>query len=94
MIEKGKVKYTGKKYLPLKEHMKKLNKNRVILSHKEIETILNDSLPKSAYEYKRFWSNKRANNQTSDHSNSWLEIGWEVEKVDLENEVIHFKTKE
>jgi len=94
MIEKGKVKYTGKKYLPLKEYLKTLNKDRVILSHKEIESILNDSLPKSAYKYKRFWGNNRANNQEADHSNSWLEIGWKVEKADLRNEVIHFKTKE
>ncbi len=88
------MKYTGKKYLPLKEYLKALNKNKVILSHKKIESILNKHLPKSAYKYKEFWGNNRANNQGADHSNSWLEIGWEVEKIDLENEVIHFKAKE
>jgi hypothetical protein len=91
MVNKEKITYTGKKYLPLKEYLQSLNKNRITLPHKEIEKILGSKLPKSAYEYKEFWGNNRANGENADHSNSWLEAGWEVEKPDLENEVIHFK---
>ena len=88
------ITYNGKKYLRLKEYLQSLNKSRIMLSHKEIEKILGDKLPESAYKYKAFWGNDRANGGTDDHSNSWLEAGWEVEKKDLEGEVIYFKRKE
>jgi len=92
MTNKEKITYSGKKYLPLKEYLQSLDKSRVMLSHKEMEKILGDELPESAYKHKAFWGNNRAK-KDADHSNSWLEAGWEVEKIDRKNKVIHFKKK-
>ena len=85
------ITYSGKKYLLLKKYLQSLGKSRVMLSHKEIEKILGDELPESAYNHKAFWGNNRSNNKDADHSNSWLEAGWEVEKIDKKNKIIHFK---
>jgi hypothetical protein len=93
-MDKKEIIYSGKKYLPLKEYLQSLGKNRIMLPHKEVEKIIKGKLPKSAYKYKEFWGNNRANGETADHSNSWLEAGWEVEKIDLEHEAIYFERKE
>jgi len=90
-MDNKEITYSGKKYLPLKEYLQSLVKSRVMLSHKEIEKILGDELPESAYKRKAFWGNNRSNNKDGDHSNSWLEAGWEVEKIDKKNKIIHFK---
>lgn len=44
------------------------------LSYEDIEGILGDRLPKSAYEYRPFWANERAGSRAS----SWLATGWTV----------------
>ena len=43
-------------------------------------------MPSSAYDHSAWWSNGG-----HDHSNSWIEAGWKVDKIELENEKITFK---
>ena len=86
-----KEEYTGKKYLPLKEYLKSLDESQITLSFEKIKGILKSGLPPSAYKYEAWWTNNRANGSNADHSNSWLESGWEVKEKDLRNERITFK---
>ncbi len=70
------------KYQPLKEYLNNRCKKaqRVTLSFAEIEGILGDRLPQSAYNHRAWWSNQ------SDVSNrpqakAWISAGYEVETV-------------
>ncbi len=56
----------------------------------EIEDIIGDKLPDSAYKYKHWWSNIR--NHTP--SESWLTVGWRVDEVNLEKEKVTFVREE
>jgi len=56
------------------------------LSFAEIEGIIGDKLPKSAYEDKGWWSNIRGRTQ----SEAWLNVGWRVKEVNLEEKTVTF----
>jgi hypothetical protein len=56
------------------------------LSFAEIEGIIGDKLPKSAYEDKGWWSNIRGRS----HSEAWLNVGWRVKEVNLEEKTVTF----
>jgi len=44
-----------KKYDPLKKYLLESNKSELTLTYKEIEEIINEKLPPSAYKYQSFW---------------------------------------
>ena len=47
----------------------------------EIESILNDKLPASAYGYEAWWANTREGNHVN--ARSWSTAGWKIESLDL-----------
>lgn len=47
------------KYDPLFRYLSEQKSTKVTLSLSEIETIINDELPTSAYSYPQWWSNSR-----------------------------------
>ena len=57
------------KYTPLENYLRDIpaNQKEVALSFEQIERILNDKLPPSAYEYWAWWAN----------------AGWKVERVNF-----------
>ncbi len=65
------------------------NPQRLLLTFKEIERIIEDHLPESAHMYRAWWKNEGCSRQ----SQAWLEAGWEVESVDLKAEEIIFRRK-
>lgn len=65
-------------------------RNRIAMRFAEIEDIIGDKLPDSAYKHKHWWSNIR--NRTP--SESWLTVGWRVEEVNLEEEKVTFVREE
>ena len=69
----------GTKYYPLKKH---LSQATITLSFDEIEKILDDKLPESAYQYREWWQDKGHS-----HSYAWLEAGWSFKSVDFGNTV-------
>jgi hypothetical protein len=79
------MEYTGK-YVSLKEYLKSSSKNEEVLTYEDIEIILNFHLPDSAYVHREWWSNGGHN-----HSNSWLEAGWMVHQIELQNKIIFKK---
>jgi hypothetical protein len=76
------MEYTGK-YILLKKYLKSSNKDEEKLTYEDIEIILNFRLPDSAYVHREWWSNGGHN-----HSNSWLEAGWKVCQIELQNKII------
>jgi hypothetical protein len=59
----------------------------VSLSFKFLEEVLGDSLPESAYVNEGWWSNSPSHSP----SESWLTVGWKVERVDLTKKEVSFR---
>lgn len=77
----------GKKYRFLSDYLYKSGSDRVQLSFGEIENILNEKLPASAYKHRAFWAN------TESHSIalSWMNVGYQTVEADLEKEIVVFE---
>jgi len=71
------------KYTPLENYLRELPESRkvVTLSFEQIERILNDKLPSSAYEDLRWWVSEKEGNHV--HGRAWAIAGWKVEKLDV-----------
>jgi len=77
------------KYTYLREYLaSKANfSERIRLSFRRIEEIMGDRLPQSALNNPEWWSNR----PWRSHSESWLSVGWMVEKIDLEKREVIFR---
>lgn len=71
------------KYTPLENYLRDLpaSEKEVTLSFDQIEGILNDKLPPSAYEYQQWWENEKEGNHVN--ARAWANAGWKVESVDF-----------
>ncbi len=71
------------KYLPLEKYLRNLPASRqeIALSFKQIENILKDKLPASAYEDERWWQHATEGNHIN--RRSWDNAGWKIEKLDV-----------
>jgi hypothetical protein len=58
--------------------------DRVVLSFSEIEGIIGDNLPLTATCDSQWWTNSRSTAQ----GRSWVDVGWNVEIVDMDNRKI------
>jgi hypothetical protein len=74
---------TGK-YTPLEHYLRDLpqSQREIILGFEQIERILNDKLPPSAYEYWAWWANEKEGNHVN--ARAWANAGWKVESVDFD----------
>ncbi len=61
--------------------------DKIRYSFDEIETILGFSLPQSAKLHRPWWANDSTHVQASD---GWLNRGWKVDYVDMENQIVGF----
>jgi hypothetical protein len=93
-IENQSIKNTNivkNKYYPLKQFLESINQEikEKTLTFSEIEEILGTTLPRSAYNYREFWSNPSS---PKDHpyAQSWLGAGWKVNSVDQINQSVRF----
>lgn len=66
------------KYLPLQNYLSKKTGFSLRMTFEEIESVLGDSLPKSAYKYPAWWANGE---KAHKHSLAWVDAGWKVETV-------------
>ncbi len=71
------------KYSPLEHYLRDLpeSQREVTLGFEEIERILNDKLPSSAYEDQRWWVREKEGNHVN--GRSWSNAGWKVENLDV-----------
>lgn len=72
------------KYRPLGDYLAKQKGTSFSLSFQEIERVLGFTLPPSAYNHRAWWDNSLSHPQAS----SWLNVGWRVDKVDIEQETV------
>ena len=75
------------RYNPLRDYLINYRANQISLSFEHIEKIINSKLETAAYTFKSWWKNERKNPQAI----SWLESGWEVDDVDLQQRGVVFK---
>lgn len=81
----------GDKYLGLKNYLKISGESKVILTFSQIETIINDVLPNSAYEYSSVWW---SNDPNHSQAIAWLDAGYRTEQVSISsgsNQIIFVK---
>ena len=77
------------KYYPLEKFLNIQNVNQIELTFSEVEKIIGDALPPSAYKYRAWWGN-------GGHSqaNAWLNAGWRVDKIKLRDSILFAKNSE
>ncbi len=71
------------KYIPLENYLRDLpeTQNEVMLRFEEIERILNNKLPASAYEDQRWWEHEREGNHVN--ARAWANAGWKIASLDV-----------
>ena len=71
------------KYAPLEHYLRDISDSQreVTLSFEQIERILNNKLPPSAYEYQAWWANEKEGNHVN--ARAWANAGWKVESLDF-----------
>jgi len=78
----------GTKYSPLSRYLLKRAQftNRAVLPFAEIEGIIGDNLPLGAMRNPEWWANTGGSAQ----GRAWIDVGWRVQGVDLNNRKITF----
>ncbi len=80
---------TGK-YTPLENFLREfpLTQKEVTMTFEQIERILNDKLPPSAYEYQAWWANEKDPHQPE--KQAIMNAGWRVDTVNLRGKWVRF----
>jgi CBS domain-containing protein len=80
---------SGGRYDPLRDWLARQaqHETRIAVSFQQIEELLGAELPPSARQHRSWWSN-----DPGSHSQAlaWLEVGWEIEHVDMTGEMATF----
>ena len=75
------------KYYNLFIHLRRSGKDQVVLTFDELERLIDDPLPPSAFVGRGFWSNRRTG---AAQASAWMEAGYHVIEVDLEAQRVRF----
>ncbi len=80
---------TSSKYAPLAEYLQAIpgKQDKIRLSFQEIEEIIGDELPPSAYTHRSWWANDSVGHVQSKH---WLDAGWKVGYRNMSRKEISF----
>lgn len=76
------------KYYPLFQFFQNSGEDVILLTVADVQSILGGGLPLSARTQRAWWSNRRTANA---QSSAWLEAGYLVDKLDLENGRVTFR---
>jgi hypothetical protein len=78
------------KYTPLENYLRDLpaTQREVTLDFEQIERILNDKLPSSAYEDRRWWEHETEGNHLN--ARAWSNAGWKIESLDVNEKWVRF----
>jgi hypothetical protein len=80
---------TGK-YTPLENYLRELpaSQKSILLSFEQIERILNDKMPSSAYEDRRWWDHETEGNHRN--TRAWTNAGWRIDSLDVNARWVKF----
>lgn len=78
------------KYYPLYHHLQQQAQDEVTLTFAEVETLLGDKLPPTAWGYRAWWSNR---GHGSPHAAAWLKAGYRMHHLDLAAHEVTFRKK-
>ncbi len=78
----------GSKYYPLYNYLQQSDLDELTLSLAEIEQIIADSLPPSAYKQRGWWSNR---SEGATQASAWIDAGYHVTAIDLAAGQITFR---
>jgi len=78
------------KYTPLEKYLRDLtpSQKEVTLSFEQIEGILKDKLPASAYEDERWWGHETEGNHRN--TRAWFNAGWKIKSLDVNAKQVIF----
>ena len=76
----------GDKYIALTTYLKKCERDVEKMSFKEIESVLGERLPESAYKYPAQWSNS----ESQSLAYGWLDAGYMSQNLNIANQTIEF----
>ena len=68
------------KYGPLEDYLRNRGDVEVAMTFREVEQIIADSLPPSAFRHRAWWSNNPSNSVIT---HAWLRAGYESADVDM-----------
>ena len=79
------------KYTPLEQYLKSLPPEQydVTMSFEQIERIINDKLPASAYKYQAWWANEK--NPHQPEKQAITNSGWKVDTLNLREKWVKFR---
>ena len=80
------------KYEPLRDYLdtKDDGRNSIRLTFEQIERIIGERLPRSAYVYSSWWGNRITADYSPPHATAWHEAGWMVADHSLAHRVVEF----
>ena len=76
------------KYEPLTGYLSSSGRDNIPMTFVEVENVIGDKLPRSAFEYRPWWSNNASNHVNAD---SWLRAGYKTENVDMTGRKLVFR---
>ena len=76
------------KYAPLTGYLSSSGMDYIPMTFAEVEEVIGDKLPRSAFEYRPWWSNNPSNHVNAD---SWLRAGYKTENVDMAERKLAFR---
>jgi hypothetical protein len=78
------------KYALLEHYLRDLpeSQREVTLDFEQIERILNDKLPASAYESRTWWEHEKEGNHVN--RRAWSNAGWKMEGLDVNQKWVRF----
>ena len=78
------------KYMPLEKYLSDLAEStrEISLTFDQIEKILVDRLPPSAYEDRRWWDHETEGNHVNQRA--WSNAGWKIESLDVNKKWVTF----
>ena len=76
------------KYAPLTGYLSSSGMDYILMTFAEVEEVIGDKLPRSAFEYRPWWSNNPSNHVNAD---SWLRAGYKTADVDMVERKLAFR---